>query len=63
MIFQFKALILRKQVSYIEASAPSTPTLDSLLADVDVQCLPLDDEVAEEVVDIDDLSVSRLSQS
>ena len=41
------------------------PTLDSLFADVDVQCLPLDDEVAEEVVDIDDLSVSRprLSQS
>ena len=42
---------------------PAPPTLDSLLADVDVQCLPLDDEVAEEVVDIDDLSVSRLSQS
>ena len=47
----------------LSSSAPSTPTLDSLLADVDVQCLPLDDEVAEEVVDIDDLSVSRLSQS
>ena len=48
---------------YFVLSPCQPPTLDSLFADVDVQCLPLDDEVAEEVVDIDDLSVSRLSQS
>jgi len=33
------------------------PNFESLLAELEVQCEPVEDEVAEEVVEIEDLSV------
>ena len=35
-------------------------TLESLLAELEVQCEPVEDEVAEEVVEIEDLKHEKL---